>query len=266
MFLSRRLLSSVEKLVKLSVQDKVAVVSLNRPKALNALNAELVAEIGNTFEALEDDDRVSAIILTGEGKAFAAGADIKEMSAQNFSQVYTGRLFGELEKLKAVRKPIIAAVNGYALGGGCELAMSCDIIIASEKAIFGQPEIKIGTIPGLGGTQRLTKLVGKSKAMLWVLTGEQISAKEAEAAGLVSKVVPHDQLLDTAMKIAKQIAGYSRPIVGLAKEAVLAADEVGVSSGLAFEKRAFQSTFATTDQKEGMKAFAEKRSPNFTDQ
>eukprot|EP01013_Petalomonas_cantuscygni_P024148 TRINITY_DN45728_c0_g1_i1.p1 TRINITY_DN45728_c0_g1~~TRINITY_DN45728_c0_g1_i1.p1 ORF type:complete len:264 (-),score=70.28 TRINITY_DN45728_c0_g1_i1:174-965(-) len=252
-------------LVEHTVKNKVATVTLNRPQALNALNSELVAEIGSTFEALDHDDNVSVIVLTGNGKAFAAGADIKEMSDKTFSDVFQGRLFGALEKVKAVRKPVIAAVNGFALGGGCELAMMCDIIIASEKARFGQPEITIGTIPGIGGTVRLTKAVGKAKSMLWNLSGEHFSAADAERAGLVSQVVPHDDLMTRANDLAERIAGFSRPVAALCKESVLNADEVGVTSALAFEKRAFQSTFALQDQKEGMSAFAEKRKPSFKD-
>eukprot|EP01012_Entosiphon_sulcatum_P016149 TRINITY_DN21079_c0_g2_i1.p1 TRINITY_DN21079_c0_g2~~TRINITY_DN21079_c0_g2_i1.p1 ORF type:complete len:277 (+),score=77.54 TRINITY_DN21079_c0_g2_i1:46-876(+) len=253
-------------LVKKSISPsgKVGILHMNRPHALNALNAAIAKELADRLEELDSDPSVGCIVLTGEGKAFVAGADIKEMAPKTFAEVYNGNLFGDLEKVRQVHKPIIAAVNGFALGGGCELAMMCDIVIASEKAVFGQPEIKLGTIPGLGGTQRLAKAIGKSKCMEWVLTGDQYTAEQAERAGLVSKVVPGDQLLDTAVKMADKIAGYSQPIVRLAKTCVNQAFEVGVTDGLAFEKRSFQSTFGTTDQKEGMRAFVEKRPPNFT--
>jgi enoyl-CoA hydratase len=243
----------------------VALITLNRPKALNALNRDLCRELGQVFQRIESDDSVRVVVLTGSEKAFAAGADIKEMQPMSFTDVYKTNLFGDLDVIPRAKKPIIAAVNGYALGGGCELAMMCDIIIAGDKAKFGQPEIKLGTIPGIGGTQRLTRAIGKAKAMEWILTGNLYSAEEAEKAGLVARVVPADQLLKTALDTATTIASYSAPITQLAKMTVDKALETTLAEGLNLEKRTFQSTFATKDQKEGMSAFAEKRTPKFTD-
>jgi enoyl-CoA hydratase len=243
----------------------VALITLNRPKALNALNRDLCRELGQVFQRIESDDSVRVVVLTGSEKAFAAGADIKEMQPMCFTDVYKTNLFGDLDAIPRAKKPIIAAVNGYALGGGCELAMMCDIIIAGDKAKFGQPEIKLGTIPVIGGTQRLTRAIGKAKAMEWILTGNLYSAEEAEKAGLVARVVPADQLLKTALDTAATIASYSAPITQLAKMTVDKALETTLAEGLNLEKRTFQSTFATKDQKEGMSAFAEKRTPKFTD-
>jgi enoyl-CoA hydratase/carnithine racemase len=250
-----------------SKSEGVAIIKLNRPSALNALNKALCTDIGNAISLIEKDSEVKCTIITGEGpKSFAAGADIKEMSTQSYMDVYKSNLFGELSVLTTARKPVIAAVNGFALGGGCELAMACDIILASENAKFGQPEVKLGTIPGIGGTQRLTRAIGKSRAMEWILTGALYSAKDALEAGLVSRVVPQDQLMEVATKMAKEIAQYSTPILELAKECVNKSYEMTLTEGLNFETRVFQSTFATKDQKEGMSAFAEKRKANFKDE
>lgn len=253
------------KVDKTHAGGRVALVELNRPKALNALCEQLCRELGQVFAELESDPQVRCTVLTGlqGSKAFAAGADIKEMKDLSFMEVYKQNLFGDLDAVARAKKPIVAAVNGFALGGGCELAMMCDIIYASDKAKFGQPEIKLATVPGIGGTQRLTKLIGRQKAMEWVLTGDMYSAEEAERAGLVARVIEHDKLLEAALATAEKIAQFSSPVVQLAKECVDKADEVGLQEGLAFEKRVFQSTFATEDQKEGMAAFAEKREAQF---
>eukprot|EP00759_Apiculatamorpha_spiralis_P042639 PhF_6_TR40553/c0_g1_i1/m.60796/K07511/ECHS1; enoyl-CoA hydratase len=256
--------AAAEPLVKLSFPAKgVALLTLNRPQALNALNDPLAEAIMENLRACEKNKEIGAMIITGEGKAFVAGADIKMMAPLDFSKVYTNDLFAALAQVPTIRKPIIAAVNGFALGGGCELAMLCDIIVASEKAVFGQPEIKLGTIPGLGGTQRLTRLIGKSKAMEWVLTGDQYTAAEAERAGLVSKVFAPADLIPKTVEMAAKIAGYSQITSMIAKESVNKAMETTLETGMAFEKRCFQSTFATADRKEGMTAFIEKRKPAF---
>ena len=247
----------------LEVRGKVGLITLNRPKALNALNAKLIAELSSALNALEADDDVGCVVLTGSEKAFAAGADIKEMAEKSFVEVYAEDFVGAWGRLAAARKPVIAAVSGYALGGGCEIAMMCDFIIASETAKFGQPEITLGIIPGSGGTQRLTRLVGKSKAMEMILTGRQMDAEEAERAGLVSRIVPVADLVDEAVKTGEAIAGKSRASVMMAKEAVNRAYEVTLSEGVLFERRLFHATFATEDQKEGMAAFLEKRQPDF---
>jgi len=253
--------------ITVDAKEGVGYLKLNRPKALNALNEQLQNDVVTALEKFDSDPKVRAIILTGEGeKAFAAGADIKMMAPKSFMDVYKGKLFGNWDKMKQIRKPIIAAVNGFALGGGCELAMMCDIIVASENAQFGQPEITLGTIPGMGGTQRLTRAVGKSKAMEWVLTGEFWDAQTAERAGLVSRVVPKDKLMAEAERIAKKIASMSNPIVCLAKESVNVAFETTLEQGLAYEKRVFQSTFATADRKEGMEAFVAKKSATWKDE
>jgi len=243
----------------------VGVVTLNRPKALNALCAQLLSELNVALKDFDKDKEVGCIVLTGSSKAFAAGADIKEMSNLTFPETYQKDLFGGTDEISRISKPIIAAVGGYALGGGCELAMMCDIIIAAENAKFGQPEILLGTIPGIGGTQRLTRAIGKSKAMELVLTGSNIDAKTAESAGLVSRVVPDDKLLESAVETATKIASFSKPIVAMAKEAVNTAYETTLKEGLHFERRLFHSTFATNDQKEGMKAFVNKQKPNWSD-
>jgi len=246
-------------------KEKVGIVTLNRPKALNALCNQLLIELSSVLKTFDQDKDVGCIILTGSKKAFAAGADIKEMSETSYVENFTNNLFGEIESLPRVKKPIIAAVNGYALGGGCELAMMCDIIIAGENAKFGQPEITLGTIPGVGGTQRLTRAVGKSKAMEMVLTGKPIDAKTAETMGLISRIVPEDKLLESALETAARIASFSKPVVALAKEAVNRSYEVSLTEGLLFERRLFYSTFALNDQKEGMRAFANKAEPKWTD-
>ena len=250
--------------ILVETRGRVGLITLNRPKALNALCVALIDELGEALDAFEADDEVGAIVLTGSEKAFAAGADIKEMAGKTYMDAYLQDFITVgWQRVSTVRKPIIAAVNGYALGGGCEVAMMCDFILAGDTAKFGQPEITIGTIPGAGGTQRLTRFVGKSKAMEMCLTGRQMDAAEAERCGLVSRVVPAADLVDEAVKTADRIAGMSRPVVMMAKEAVDAAYETTLAQGIMFERRLFHSTFATEDQKEGMSAFAEKRQPNF---
>jgi len=239
--------------------NRVALVTLNRPKKLNALCSKLVEELVDVLENFENDPNVGCIVLTGNAKAFAAGADIAEMANMEYIDVFQDKLFDPLKRVRNLKKPLIAAVNGFALGGGCELAMMCDIILAGESAQFGQPEIKLGTIPGIGGTQRLTQAVGKSRAMEMVLTGEFITAQQALTAGLVSRVVPSDALLDDALKTAAKIASMSQPIVTMAKESVNRSLELSLTEGLQYEKRMFHSTFATKDRKEGMNAFVEKR-------
>lgn len=242
----------------------VGLITLNRPKALNALSQALVAELGAALDGFEADDDIGAIVLTGSEKAFAAGADIKEMAAKTFTQCYLEDFITKgWEAVSKVRKPIVAAVAGYALGGGCEVAMMCDFILAADTAKFGQPEITLGVIPGAGGTQRLTRLVGKSKAMEMILTGRMMDVQEAERAGLVSRIVPAGELLDEALKVAERIASMGRPAVLAAKESVERAYESTLAEGIRFERRLFHALFSTEDQKEGMAAFAEKRQPNF---
>ena len=244
--------------------DNVAVITLNRPQALNALCTPLTEELVQALDAIEDDDEIGCIVLTGSDKAFAAGADIKEMQSKTHMDAYLGDFISKSwERLTTCRKPVIAAVAGYALGGGCEMAMMCDVIIAADTAKFGQPEITLGVLPGAGGTQRLTRLVGKSKAMDMCLTGRTMDAEEAERAGLVSRVVPAKDLLDETMRAATVIAGMSRPSTYMIKEAVNRAYETTLSEGIRFERRLFYSTFATEDQKEGMAAFSEKRKPKW---
>jgi enoyl-CoA hydratase len=245
-------------------KGKVGLVTLNRPKALNALNSQLVRELGTALMAFDADDAIGAMVITGSEKAFAAGADIKEMQPKSYMDAYLADFItAEWETVTRLRKPVIAAVAGFALGGGCELAMMCDFIIAADTAKFGQPEITLGVIPGAGGTQRLTRLVGKSKAMDLVLTGRMMDAAEAERSGLVARVVPAADLVAEALKAAEKIAGLGRPSVLMAKEAVNRALETTLAEGVRFERRLFQSLFATEDQKEGMTAFIEKRPPNF---
>jgi enoyl-CoA hydratase len=245
-------------------RGKVGIITLNRPKALNALSGPLIAELGRALDDMEADEAIGCIVLTGSEKAFAAGADIKEMAGRSYMDVYLSDFITRgWERVSTVRKPIIAAVAGFALGGGCEVAMMCDFILAADTAKFGQPEITIGTIPGAGGTQRLTRFVGKSKAMEMCLTGRMMDAAEAERAGLVSRVVPAADLLAEAIKTAERIAALSRPAVMMAKEAVNRAYETTLAEGIRFERRVFHSTFATEDQKEGMSAFVEKRPPQF---
>lgn len=247
-------------------RGNVGFIQLNRKKALNALCDELMREVGLALDEFENDPEIGAIVLTGSEKAFAAGADIKEMVDKTFQECYAGNFLTHWNHVTTGKKPVIAAVNGYALGGGCELAMMCDIIYAGEKAQFGQPEILLGTIPGAGGTQRLTKAVGKSLAMEMVLTGDRISAQEAKASGLVSKVFPASDVVDEAIKCGEKIASNSKLIVAMAKEAVNGAFELTLAEGNRLEKRLFHSTFSTNDRKEGMNAFVEKRKANFTDQ
>jgi len=251
-------------MVKTEVRGRVALVTLDRPKALNALNNELIDELAEIFRKFDTDENIGAIVLTGSEKAFAAGADIAAMQGWSYMDVYKqDYLGGNWESLKRIRKPVIAAVAGYALGGGCELAMLCDFIIAADNARFGQPEIKLGVIPGFGGTQRLPHAIGKAKAMDLVLTGRMMDADEAERSGLVARVVPLDQLLDEAIKAAETIASYSLPSVMMAKECVNAAYEGTLTETLMYERRNFHALFATEDQKEGMQAFVEKRKPDF---
>lgn len=244
-------------------RDEVGIITLNRPKALNALNSVVGRELQHVLAAFSADESVGAIVITGSEKAFAAGADIKEMESISFVDAYLGDFLGGWEAVANTRKPLIAAVSGFALGGGCELAMICDFIIASESAKFGQPEITLGVIPGMGGSQRLTRAVGKAKAMDLVLTGRMMDAGEAERAGLVARVVPREQLLEEAVSAAARIASFSRAAVLMAKESVNRAHETTLSEGLRFERRLFHSLFATEDQKEGMAAFVEKRKPAF---
>ena len=245
-------------------RGRVGLITLNRPEALNALNVQLIDELVSATAAFDVDAGIGAIVITGSGRAFAAGADIKQMADQNYMDVYLADFFSAADRLTAVRTPMIAAVAGYAFGGGCELAMLCDILIAADNAKFGQPEINLGVIPGLGGTQRLTRAVGKAVAMDLVLTGRTISAQEALEFGIAARVVPAEQLMVEAMKVADTIASKSLPIAMLAKEAVNQAFETPLTSGLRFERRVFHSLFATKDQKEGMLAFVEKRDPQFT--
>lgn len=250
--------------ILLDINDKVGVITLNRPDALNALNKQLMNEMTDALRALEANDDIGAIVITGSDKAFAAGADIKEMASKDYMDVYMEDFItANWEEATRCRKPVIAAVAGYALGGGCELAMMADFIIAADNAKFGQPEIKLGVIPGAGGTQRLTRFVGKSKAMDMCLTGRMMDAQEAERSGLVSRVVPLEDLKTQAIEIANTIADLSRPSVMIAKEAVNRSYETTLEEGIRFERRVFHSLFATNDQTEGMAAFVEKRSPQF---
>lgn len=243
----------------------VGLITLNRPKQLNALNDALMDALGAALKTLDADPAIGCIVLTGSDKAFAAGADIAAMAQKTFPATYGENFISRnWETILQIRKPVIAAVRGYALGGGCELAMMCDLIVAADNAQFGQPEIKIGIIPGAGGTQRLTRAVGKAKAMDLVLTGRMMDAIEAERSGLVARVVPADRVVDEAVAMGETISAYSRPSVMMAKESVNRAFETSLSEGLGFERRLFQSLFATADQKEGMAAFLEKRKPLFT--
>ena len=250
--------------ILLERRGRVGLITLNRPEVLNALNLALMTDVVTAATELDADAGIGAIVLTGSARAFAAGADIKEMSTQTYMDMYLADWFSGWDRLAAVRTPLIAAVSGHALGGGCELAMLCDFIIAADTAKFGQPEIKLGVIPGIGGSQRLTRAVGKAKAMELILTGRTIDAGEAERAGLVARVVAADDLLENALATATTIAGMSLPVAMLAKEAVNAAFETTLDAGLRFERRVFHSIFAIDDQKEGMRAFIEKRAPTFT--
>jgi len=244
-------------------KGRVGVIRLNRPQALNALNTELIAEVAAAVDAFEADAAIGAMVITGSEKAFAAGADIKEMAGKSYMDAFMGDFVAGWDRVAHARKPVIAAVAGFALGGGCELAMQCDLIIAADNARFGQPEIKLGVIPGIGGTQRLTRAVGKAKAMDMILTGRMMDAAEAERSGLVARVVPAAELMTEAMKVADAIAAMSLPSVMVAKEAVNRAFEVSLAEGVVFERRVFHALFATEDQKEGMAAFVEKRPAQF---
>ncbi|CCG07983.1 enoyl-CoA hydratase [Pararhodospirillum photometricum] len=252
--------------ILVETSGKVGVITLNRPKALNALSSGLIRDLGAALDAFEANPDVRVIVLTGSEKAFAAGADIKEMAGKSYMDAYLEDFITlGWERVTKCRKPVIAAVAGFALGGGCELAMMCDMIIAADNAKFGQPEINLGTMPGAGGTQRLTRFVGKSKAMDMCLTGRMMDADEAWKCGLVSRIVPLDDLRDEVMKIAETIADKSLPIAMMVKEAVNTAYETTLAQGIHYERRVFHATFATDDQKEGMTAFIEKRQPSFTD-
>jgi enoyl-CoA hydratase len=245
------------------IRGRVGVITLHRPQALNALNSALIAELNAVLNQYEADESIGAIVITGSEKAFAAGADIKEMQSKTYMDVYKGDFIGSWERVATCRKPVIAAVAGFALGGGCEMAMMCDFIICADNAKFGQPEINLGVMPGAGGTQRLTRFVGKSKAMDMCLSGRMMDAAEAERSGLVSRVVPLADLMTEAMKSADAIAAKSLPIVMMTKETVNRSYESTLADGIRFERRVFHSMFATEDQKEGMAAFAEKRKPVF---
>ena len=249
--------------ILVETHDRVGLIRLNRPKALNALSKGLFADLNAALTIFQDDARIGAIVLTGSERAFAAGADIKEIQDQSFADAYLGNLISPWEYITQIRKPVVAAVAGFALGGGCELAMMCDFIVACETAKFGQPEIKLGTIPGAGGTQRLTRFVGKSKAMDMVLTGRMMDATEAERSGLVSRVLPAEDFVEAVVKIAAEIAALGAPSVWAAKESVNRAYETTLAEGVRFERRIFNGLFATEDQKEGMKAFVEKRAAVF---
>ncbi|MFL1403758.1 enoyl-CoA hydratase [Marinobacter sp. M1N3S26] len=248
------------------VKGRVGVITLNRPKALNALNSQLIEELNLALDEHERNPDIGCIVLAGSEKAFAAGADIKEMSVLEYPQIYLDDFFAQADRIGQRRKPMIAAVAGYALGGGCELALMCDFIYAADNARFGQPEISLGVLPGIGGTQRLTRALGKAKAMEMCLTGRQMDAKEAETAGLVARVFPADQLLAETLKAADSIAEKSLPSTMMTKEAVNRVFETSLSEGVRFERRIFHAIFATHDQKEGMRAFVEKRKPNFKHQ
>lgn len=253
---------SYETILK-EIRGRVALITLNRPHALNALNSQLINELNQALDELERDRDIGCIVLTGSAKAFAAGADIKEMAELTYPQIYLDDHFSDSDRVANRRKPIIAAVSGFALGGGCELALMCDFILAADNAKFGQPEIKLGVLPGMGGTQRLTRAVGKAKAMEMCLTGRMIDAAEAERSGLVARIVPQEQLLEEALKVAQGIAAKSLPVAMMVKESVNRAFEVSLSEGIRFERRVFHAAFASEDQKEGMAAFIEKREPTF---
>jgi enoyl-CoA hydratase len=247
-------------------RGRVGIIKLNRPQALNALNAKLIGELSAAIDAFEADRNIGCLVITGSEKAFAAGADIKEMADKSFLDAFYGDFVSTWDRVARARKPVIAAVAGFALGGGCEIAMQCDLIIAADNAKFGQPEIKLGVIPGIGGTQRLTRAVGKAKAMDLCLTGRMMDAQEADRSGLVARVVPAASLMDEALKAAETIASMSLPAVMVAKEAINRAFETTLAEGVLFERRVFHSLFATKDQKEGMAAFVEKRPAKFTNE
>ncbi len=249
--------------ILVETRGKVGLITLNRPRALNALNTTVLKEVMAALQAFDQNARIGAIVITGSEKAFAAGADIKEMQTKSYIDMYMEDFFAGWEEMTRIRKPVIAAVAGYALGGGCELAMMCDFIIAADSAKFGQPEITLGVMPGMGGSQRLTRFVGKAKAMDMCLTGRTMDAAEAESCGLVSRVVPAGELIEEALKAATKIADFSLPAVMMVKEAVNRSYETTLSEGLRFERRVFHAMFALDDQKEGMSAFTEKRSADF---
>lgn len=251
--------------ILLDIHGKIGLITLNRPQALNALNAQIVSELNQALDQLERDPGIGCVVLTGSAKAFAAGADIKEMAELKYPQIYVDDLFSDADRIANRRKPIIAAVSGFALGGGCELAMMCDFILAGDNAKFGQPEINLGVLPGMGGTQRLTRAVGKAKAMELCLTGRLMGAEEAERSGLVARVVPQDELLQEALNVAATIAAKSIPVSMMVKESVNRAFEVTLSEGVRFERRVFHAAFSTEDQKEGMAAFIAKREAQFKD-
>ena len=251
--------------IVVETRAQAGFVKLNRPKAMNALNSELIAELNRALDIFESGEEIGAIVITGSDTAFAAGADIKEMQPKDYVDVFSSDFIGKWDRLSRCRKPVIAAVAGYALGGGCELAMMCDFIIAADNARFGQPEINLGTFPGSGGTQRLPNAVGKSKAMDMILTGRTMDVEEAERIGLVSRVVPLSDLVAESLRVANKIASLSKPSVAMAKEAINRSFESSLSEGVLFERRLFYSTFALEDQKEGMSAFIEKRPPVFRD-
>ena len=251
--------------IVVETRGQAGFVKLNRPKAMNALNSELIAELNRALDIFESGEEIGAIVITGSDTAFAAGADIKEMQPKDYVDVFSSDFIGKWDRLSRCRKPVIAAVAGYALGGGCELAMMCDFIIAADNARFGQPEINLGTFPGSGGTQRLPNAVGKSKAMDMILTGRTMDVEEAERIGLVSRVVPLSDLVAESLRVANKIASLSKPSVAMAKEAINRSFESSLSEGVLFERRLFYSTFALEDQKEGMSAFIEKRPPVFRD-
>jgi enoyl-CoA hydratase len=241
----------------------VGLITLDRPKALNALSSALIDELARAAETFDADAKVGAIVITGSAKAFAAGADVKEMAAADFPDTYLADLFGGIDRVAAIRKPVVAAVAGFALGGGCELAMACDIVLAGTSAKFGQPEITLGIMPGLGGSQRLVRAIGKAKAMELCLSGRTMDATEAEQCGLVARIVPDSELVEEALKLGTRIAGLSRPAVLMVKESVNRAFEMSLTEGIRFERRMFQAIFATADRKEGLAAFVEKRTPQF---
>ncbi|MFP0198245.1 MULTISPECIES: enoyl-CoA hydratase [Pseudomonas] len=249
--------------ILLETHGRVGLITLNRPQALNALNAQLVSEVNRALDGFEADANIGCIVITGSTKAFAAGADIKEMADLTYPQIYMDDLFSDSDRVANRRKPIIAAVNGFALGGGCELALMCDFILAGDNAKFGQPEINLGVLPGMGGTQRLTRAVGKAKAMEMCLSGRMIDAVEAERCGIVARIVPSAELLDEALNVAAVIASKSLPIAMMVKESVNRAFEVNLTEGVRFERRVFHAAFATQDQKEGMAAFVAKRPAEF---
>ena len=251
--------------IVMEINENIMIVTINRPKMLNALNSKIAEETIYALQEADKNDNIGCMIITGSEKAFAAGADIKEMREHSFAEMYQLNWFAEWDQISQIRKPIIAAVSGYALGGGCEIALMCDIIIASNTAIFGQPEISLGIMPGIGGSQRLTRIIGKSKAMEMCLTGRLMDAEEAEKAGLVARIVSNEFLMEEAKNTAKKIASFSKPAVQMLKESINRSYETSLSEGIRFERRSFHALFSTTDQKEGMLAFVEKREANFTD-